>query len=150
MKHSVGWTFSQNFSSIALPVWDWQRSVHIWTIGSWLNESVNESLNDGGDCRTAPATPGLLKLDGLGPVDNRLSPQLAPPHCHLTCNTWHVTCDMWHELHSDMNPPLWKIQTDTDFFLRMVSLSDDLSMYKTGSFSSLYNFFFLLKIKRAI
>ena len=23
MTHSVGWTFSQNFSSLALPVWDW-------------------------------------------------------------------------------------------------------------------------------
>ena len=30
-------------------------------------------MNDGGDCRTAPATPGLLKLDGVGPVDNRPS-----------------------------------------------------------------------------
>ena len=25
-------------------------------------------------CRTAPATLGLLKLDGVGPVDNRPSP----------------------------------------------------------------------------
>ena len=27
-----------------------------------MTESVNESINDGGDCRTAPATPGLLKI----------------------------------------------------------------------------------------
>ena len=25
-----------------------------------MTQSVNESVNDGGDCRTAPATPGLL------------------------------------------------------------------------------------------
>ena len=25
-----------------------------------MNESINQSINDGGDCRTAPATPGLL------------------------------------------------------------------------------------------
>jgi hypothetical protein len=24
---------------------------------------MNESMSDGGDCRTAPATPGLLKID---------------------------------------------------------------------------------------
>ena len=55
MTHSVGWTFSQNFSSLALPVWDWQCLEDIWTKGS-----VNQSVNDGGDCKTAPATPGLL------------------------------------------------------------------------------------------
>ena len=26
-----------------------------------MTQSVNESVSDGGDCRTAPATPGLLK-----------------------------------------------------------------------------------------
>ena len=26
-----------------------------------LTELINESINDGGVCRTAPATPGLLK-----------------------------------------------------------------------------------------
>ena len=29
-----------------------------------ITESVNELINDGGDCRTAPATPGLLKSIG--------------------------------------------------------------------------------------
>ena len=28
-----------------------------------LNESVNVIMNDGGDCRIAPATPGLLKIN---------------------------------------------------------------------------------------
>ena len=27
-----------------------------------MNEWMNEWLNDGGDCRTAPATPGLLTI----------------------------------------------------------------------------------------
>ena len=26
----------------------------------WLNQSINQSINDEGVCRTAPATPGLL------------------------------------------------------------------------------------------
>ena len=43
MTHSVGWTFSQNFSSLALPVWDWQCLEDIWTKGS-----LNELMNDGG------------------------------------------------------------------------------------------------------
>ena len=30
-----------------------------------MTRSVNESMNDGGDCRTAPATPGLLNTVGL-------------------------------------------------------------------------------------
>ena len=25
-----------------------------------MNESINQLINDGGDCRTAPATPALL------------------------------------------------------------------------------------------
>ena len=28
-----------------------------------IPDSVNESINDGGDCRTAPATPGLLIIE---------------------------------------------------------------------------------------
>ena len=34
-----------------------QFNKDIWTKGHSLNELIN---NDGGDCRTAPATPGLL------------------------------------------------------------------------------------------
>ena len=56
MPHSVGWTFSQNLSSLALAVWDWQCLEDIWTKAS-LNESVNELMNDRDDYRTAP---GLL------------------------------------------------------------------------------------------
>ena len=41
---------------------------------------MNQWMSNGGDCRTASATPGLLKkLDGVGPVDNRLDPPFCPP-----------------------------------------------------------------------
>ena len=59
MTHSVGWTFSQNFSSPALPVWDWQCLEDIWT-KVWINQSINQSINAEGDCRRDPGTPGLL------------------------------------------------------------------------------------------
>ena len=51
--HSGWWSFSQNYSSLALPVWDWQGLEVIWTKGS---------LTDGGDWRTAPGTPRLLNI----------------------------------------------------------------------------------------
>ena len=60
MIHSVGWTFSQTFNSLALLVWDWQCLEDIWTKGS-VNEWMNQWISHGGDCKTAPATPGLLK-----------------------------------------------------------------------------------------
>ena len=57
MTHIVGWTFSQNVSSLALPVWDWQCFEYISTSHEWVSQSVNyEAVY-----RTAPATPGLLK-----------------------------------------------------------------------------------------
>ena len=60
ISHSVGWTFCQNFSSLALPVWDWQCLEDIWTKGS-LNQCISQ-CSDGGDCRIAPATSGLLTM----------------------------------------------------------------------------------------
>ena len=52
VTHSVGWTSSQNFSSLALTVWDWQCLEYI---------STNHHLvNDEAVYRTAPASPGLL------------------------------------------------------------------------------------------
>ena len=46
----------QNFRSLALTVWMlcWFEDI------STKDELVNESFNDGCDCRTAPATQGLL------------------------------------------------------------------------------------------
>ena len=46
-----------------------------------------------------------LKLDGVGPVDNRPSTdelhnfvkkKVTCDMWHVTCDTWHVTCDTWH------------------------------------------------------
>ena len=59
MTHIVQWTCSQNFSTLALPVWDWQGLEYIWTNGL-LSHLINK-LMDQGNCRIAPATPGLLK-----------------------------------------------------------------------------------------
>ena len=61
MTHSVGQTFSQNFSSLALPVWDWQCLEDL--------EEKDNSVSNGGDCRTAPATPGLLTIN-ISAVNN--------------------------------------------------------------------------------
>ena len=44
----VKWIFSQNFSSLAHTV------LNIWI------KRLTQSVDDGGVCRTAPATPGLL------------------------------------------------------------------------------------------
>ena len=42
-----------------------------------------------------------LKLDGVGPVDNRPSPAklnnfVRKKERKKKCDTWHMTCDMWH------------------------------------------------------
>ena len=60
--HSVGWPFSQNFSSLALPVWDWQCFEYIST----NHELMSYLLNYEAVYRTAPATPGLLTSLSLG------------------------------------------------------------------------------------
>ena len=52
MTLSVGWTFSKNLSSIALPFWDWQCLEDIWTKG-WMIQWMNKWINDGGNCRTS-------------------------------------------------------------------------------------------------
>ena len=62
------------------------------------DDSINELMSDGGDCRTAPATPGLLKLDGVGPVDNRPSTDklhhfVQKKYLKYYYN-WHMTLDI--------------------------------------------------------
>ena len=54
------WTFSQNFSFPFLTVWEWRYFEDFEEKGDSPNQSVSESMNDKGVCRTAPATPGLL------------------------------------------------------------------------------------------
>ena len=61
MTHGVWWTLWQNFRSLALTVWELWCSEDISTKDDPLNELINELMNYKGVCRTAPATPGLLK-----------------------------------------------------------------------------------------
>ena len=45
--HSLRWTFSQNFSSLALPVWDWVCLEDILTKGwfiQWINELMTKVI----------------------------------------------------------------------------------------------------------
>ena len=55
-----GWTFSQNFSSQALTVCDLWYYEDLEEKDEWLNQLMNEWINDEAVYRTAPATPGLL------------------------------------------------------------------------------------------
>ena len=54
-----GWTFSQNFSSLALTICD------LWYYEDLeeKDELMNESINYKAVYRTAPATPGLLIIE---------------------------------------------------------------------------------------
>ena len=61
VTHGGGWTFSQNFSSLALSVCTGMWFEDLEEKDDWINESMNELINDEGVCRTAPATQGLLK-----------------------------------------------------------------------------------------
>ena len=67
VTHGVGWTFSQIFSCLALMVWDLWCCEYLEEKG----ESLNELISDEAVYRTAPATPGLLKLQegGSGHLD---------------------------------------------------------------------------------
>ena len=40
-----------------------------------------------------------LKLDGVGPVDNRPSTDKLHQFVQKKIIMWHVTCDMWHVTH---------------------------------------------------
>ena len=56
MTRDRWWTLCKNCRFLALMVWDLWCFEDLEEKDRWLNESVN----DGGVCRTAPATPGLL------------------------------------------------------------------------------------------
>ena len=58
-------TFSENFSLLALTTWEGRFVEYLEEKAHWLNQL----MNDKGVCRTAPATPGLLKkqLQGFNP-----------------------------------------------------------------------------------
>ena len=90
------WTFSQNFSSLTFTVWEWrfvedrQSYDDVSTNHQWMNESMNQSISDGGDCRTAPATPGLLKIlsPSMVPFMGSVKQDYQPPH--VTNLKWSV------------------------------------------------------------
>ena len=51
----------------------------------------------------------FIKLDGVGPVDNR--PSTDKLHLFVQkkkCDMWHVTCDMWH-----VTRDIWHMTCDT-------------------------------------
>ena len=52
------WTISQNVSFLALMVWEWRCYEDIST----KDDLLTESMSNEGVRRTAPATPGLLKI----------------------------------------------------------------------------------------
>ena len=60
MTRLRGWTFSQNFSSLALTVYDLCYYEDLEEKDDWLTEWMNQWINDKAVYRTAPATPGLL------------------------------------------------------------------------------------------
>ena len=63
MAHSVRWTFSQNLRFGIDTVW---KILELKDQS--MNQSVDESMNDGGDSRTVQATPGLLNIGFLNKV----------------------------------------------------------------------------------
>ena len=58
-----GWTFSQNFSSLALTVDLWyyeDLEENADSVNQLINELINKLINDETVYKTAPATPGVL------------------------------------------------------------------------------------------
>ena len=57
VTHGVGWTLCSIFSSLALMV------LVLWCLEDWeeKDQSVSLLMSNKAVCRTAPATPGLLK-----------------------------------------------------------------------------------------
>ena len=97
--HSVGWTCSQNCSSLALPIWHWQCLQYIWTKGS-LGHSMIQLINHGGDRRTAPATPGLLTMCKVTTFREDWWVLQLSLHCYpVQCTALHCTALQCTALH---------------------------------------------------
>ena len=58
MTHRGWWTLCQNSSSIALTVWVWR----CFEDSELRDDRISQLINNEDVCRTAPATPGLLKI----------------------------------------------------------------------------------------
>ena len=88
-----GWTFSQNFSSLALTVCDLWYYEDLEEKDHWLTQWINELMNDEAVYRTAPATPGLL----IRRVDIEYRTKGKNYMCqvsHVTCRVSRVTCHL--------------------------------------------------------
>ena len=66
MKYSVGWTFSQNFSSLAFSVGDWQSFEGIWNKG-WIYELIkgNRTIADLGYSLEQAQVVGIVGIVGM-------------------------------------------------------------------------------------
>ena len=100
LAHSVGWTFSKNFSSLALPVWDWEGFEDILGKG-WRTQWIN--------CRTAPATQGLLIILIFAwlKIHEKGGPSIPSDssHSHFTLLSWYSHPLPWLS-YSRFSPPL--------------------------------------------
>ena len=106
VTHGGGWTFSQNFSSPALTVWDRQCLED----SELKDDSLNESVNYEGVYRTAPASPGLLIR---GCLHNKPKPttckgtSTACGRAPTACGWAPTACkgrkphSEWHQLHEE-------------------------------------------------
>ena len=83
------WTFSQNFSSLALTVWEWRCLEDIFTKYDLATQFINQK----GVCRTAPATPGLLIIKG--PYYHNLYKCGRTKNTYVKCAVSYVMCEMW-------------------------------------------------------
>ena len=89
---------------------------------------------------------GVIKLDGVGPIDNRPSMTSSTPLSHfflffiwhvtcdmwhVTCDMWHVTCDMWHVTHDmwHLTHDIWQVG-EGDFFLLLFFSSLALTVWE--------------------
>ena len=64
MTHDI-WpiVWDENPLKISAPYLFWFGIDSVWDIFELKDYSVTEWMNDGGDWRTAPATPGLLQCN---------------------------------------------------------------------------------------
>ena len=78
LTHHRWWTLCQNFRSLALTIWESWCFEDFEEKDDWLNESIN----DKGVSRAAPATPGLL-ISYWGYLDEpELLNVAVTPSCH--------------------------------------------------------------------
>ena len=108
--HVVGGEHSSKFQ---LSSYHGSGVMMLWRF--WRKSAISDFISDGGDCRTAPATPGLLIKKKIGSISccyigsqevipcwprtsslrNRIRTRKPIPHCTvLKYDRWYV--DTWH------------------------------------------------------